>query len=131
MLCSLAGLFRPKCLDAAVSSVAAQTAIQKTKLHQLSPCQLTKMSRRSIPTDFSKLKHPIVCIKHFEEACIIRVDRIIVKGELKEYPRERVKLCENAVPTIFPNAPSYCTKRAPKVKRLGDIEEEQMQQAIR
>lgn len=93
---------------------------------------LRKTWLRNIPTDFSKLKNPVVCIKHFEESCIIRIDRITtLKGELIEYPRKIPKLTENAVPTIFPNTPSYCSKTIPKVKRLADIEDEHLDQAIR
>lgn len=89
-----------------------------------------KIWLRHIPTDFSKLKNPVVCIKHFDESFIVRVDRFVVNGDIKEFPRIRPKLSENAVPTIFPNTPSYCSKSVPKVKRLGDVEEENLQQAI-
>lgn len=86
---------------------------------------------RQIPTDFSKLKNPIVCIKHFDESCIIKVDKVMVRGELKEFDRIIPKLTENAVPTIFPNTPSYCSKSTPKIRRLADVEEDHLETAIR
>ena len=91
---------------------------------------LRKEWLRKIPTDFSKIKNPVVCIKHFEESSIIYVDKVMVKGELKEFPRERLKLIDNAVPTIFPNAPSYLTISTPKVTRLPDVEQKQLEAAI-
>lgn len=93
---------------------------------------LRKTWLRNIPTDFSKLKNPTICIKHFDESCIIRIDRVTtMKGELIEYHRKIPKLTENAMPTIFPNTPSYCSKTIPKVKRLADVEDEHLNQAIR
>jgi hypothetical protein len=56
---------------------------------------------RKIPTDFSKLKRPYVCIKHFEESSIIRTDTMTFHGETKIYPRIIPKLIENAVPVFF------------------------------
>lgn len=109
------------------------TEAEKTSTFSLPKDEnLRKTWLRNIPTDFSKLKNPAVCIKHFEESCIIRIDRITtLKGELIEYPRKIPKLTENAVPTVFPNTPSYCSKTIPKVKRLADIEDEHLDQAIR
>lgn len=79
---------------------------------------------RKIPTDLSRLKNPIVCIKHFPESSVIRVDRVMVNGEPREYPREIPKLVENAVPSIFPNLPSYLSEPSSSVKRLSDREQE-------
>lgn len=85
---------------------------------------------RKIPTDLSKLKHPVICIKHFDESQIIRKDCLVYKGEYKEYPRKIPKLKDDAVPCIFPNVPSYLNVNKPKPKRIGDVEEENMLQAI-
>lgn len=78
---------------------------------------------KKIPNDVSNLKQPVVCIKHFTESSIIRVDRVTVNGEPREYPRVIPKLAKNAVPSIFPNLPS-------SVKRLADKEEETFDSAI-
>lgn len=61
---------------------------------------------RKTPSDFAGLKTPIVCIKHFAECDIIRVDKCIVKGELKEFQRKIPKLKDGALPYIFPNVPN-------------------------
>ena len=34
-------------------------------------------------------------------------------------PRDRLTLTKNAVPTIFPNCPSYLTKTTEKTKRIS------------
>lgn len=79
------------------------------------------------PTDLQHLKNPIICIKHFEENSIIRTDSIIINGELKTYPRQRVKLKDNAVPTIFQNV-SDCSAKTRR--RIIDVEKENMSKAI-
>lgn len=71
---------------------------------------------KSIPNDLSELKHPVICIKHFDESCVSWTDVIYSKGERKEYPRKIPKLAEGAVPTIFPNAPEYLSTDVPSAK---------------
>lgn len=78
---------------------------------------------KKIPNDVSKFKQPVVCIKHFTESSIIRVDRVTVNGEPREYPRVIPKLAKNAVPSIFPDLPS-------SVEKLPDKEEETFDSAI-
>ncbi|XP_023215486.1 zinc finger protein 280C-like isoform X2 [Centruroides sculpturatus] len=56
----------------------------------------------AIPTDFSGLKNPMVCIKHFAECDIIRRESYFVNGELVSYRRRIPKLRTGAVPSIFP-----------------------------
>ncbi|XP_067126752.1 uncharacterized protein [Centruroides vittatus] len=56
----------------------------------------------AIPTDFSGLKNPMVCIKHFAECDIIRRESYFVNGELVLYRRKIPKLRAGAVPSIFP-----------------------------
>lgn len=76
---------------------------------------------KSIPTDLSELKHPVICIKHFDESSVIWTDVIYSKGERKEYPRKIPKLAEGAVPTIFPSAPEYLTANMPSSKASPTI----------
>lgn len=85
---------------------------------------------RKIPTDFSKLKNPGICIKHFPESSITKVDRIIVNGEMKEFERKKPKYIENAVPCVFPNLPSYLSRPESTVCRLAKKEEENLNLAV-
>lgn len=58
----------------------------------------------------------VVCERHFDESFIERTYRHVVNGEVVEIPRDRRSLSDDAVPTVFPDAPKYFTKKAP-VKR--------------
>lgn len=91
---------------------------------------LKKKWLRKIPTDFSKLKKPIICIKHFSEDCIIKTEQFIVDGEIKTFQRSVPKLKPNAVPSIFPNLPQYLTKAGPSCRRLCDAESENFEKAV-
>ena len=42
---------------------------------------------QEIPTDFKRLNDALFCIKHFEKWVIIWEAEILVKGELKKFPR--------------------------------------------
>ncbi|XP_049522524.1 uncharacterized protein LOC125945020 [Dermacentor silvarum] len=58
----------------------------------------------------------VVCERHFDESFIERTYRHVINGEVVEIPRDRPRLSDDAVPTLFPDAPKYFTKKAP-VKR--------------
>ena len=60
---------------------------------------------RRIPANFNNVKKPSVCIKHFEDSCIIKKDSAVIDGVIQECDRLRPKLTKDAVPTIFPNCP--------------------------
>lgn len=45
----------------------------------------------------------------------------MVRGELVEIPREAPQLTKDAVPTLFPDAPKYLTKRAPLKRKERDL----------
>lgn len=77
------------------------------------------------------LKNPRICIKHFEEKCIVRVDKVQVKNEIKEFDRINPKLQEDAIPTIFEGLPSYLSKKSTSVKRLANVEENNLELAIK
>lgn len=85
---------------------------------------------KKIPTDFGKLKNPVICIKHFNEKDIIRKDCVIYKGEYKEYQRKIPKLKDGSVPCIFSNLPSYLSTPKTSCQRLCDVEDKNMQKAI-
>ncbi|KAM7301545.1 uncharacterized protein ISCGN_017064 [Ixodes scapularis] len=53
-----------------------------------------------------------VCERHFEEHFIDRTFRHIIGGEIVEMPRDRPQLKSDAIPTVFPDAPKYFTKKA-------------------
>ncbi|XP_023239249.1 uncharacterized protein LOC111637882 isoform X3 [Centruroides sculpturatus] len=84
---------------------------------------------QKIPTDLSGLKNPIICIKHFDESSIIRIDKCLVKGQLKEFPRKIPKLKEGAIPTIFPNISNYLSSEKNTCKRLEDVGERNLREA--
>ena len=58
---------------------------------------------RKIPTDFSKVSKPIICIKHFPDSSVIRTEQ--VDGEIKTFARSYPKLKPDAVSSIFSNLP--------------------------
>lgn len=86
---------------------------------------------RKIPTDLSKLKHPIICVKHFREEDVILTDTVPVKGVLKTFPRKLPKLKEGSLPCIFPNAPHYLSTTQRTSRRLIDAENESVEAAIK
>lgn len=92
---------------------------------------LRKKWLRRIPTDFSGIKNPYVCIKHFDESSIIRSDKCTVRGEVLDVPRKIPKLREGSVPTIFQNAPRYLSTTSKVPRRLGDVEASQMEAALK
>lgn len=89
-----------------------------------------KIWLRKIPTDLNNIKNPVVCIKHFPDDLIIRTDKVIVQGEMKEFPRKIPKLKEGAFPCIFPNLPKYLSDTADRSKRLVDVEQSNFDKAI-
>ncbi|CAA3004613.1 THAP domain-containing 9 [Olea europaea subsp. europaea] len=53
-----------------------------------------------------------VCSQHFRDEFLIKEDRYLINGERVCLPRLKWTLKSGAVPTIFPNLPSYLTKPA-------------------
>lgn len=58
----------------------------------------------------------VVCERHFQLKYIERNFRHVINGERVEFPRDRPQLSDDAIPTVFPDAPKYFTKKTP-VKR--------------
>nr|CAI5868527.1 unnamed protein product [Callosobruchus analis] len=59
---------------------------------------------------FVPTQNTVVCSKHFLESEIITVDTITrPDGSILTCPRKIPKLQPTAIPTIFPNQPSYMT----------------------
>lgn len=86
------------------------------KFPKTNPDKLAKW-KKSIPRDFEITNHSVVCIKHFAECHIIREDRRIrPDGSELVVKRGKLGLTDDAVPSIFPNLPSYLEKKLP-IKR--------------
>ncbi|XP_065304930.1 uncharacterized protein [Dermacentor albipictus] len=63
----------------------------------------------------------VVCSRHFDERYIQRTFKHVINGDVVELERERPALTDDAVPTIFPDAPSYLTKPVPKKRKERDL----------
>ncbi|KAG0428705.1 hypothetical protein HPB47_024323 [Ixodes persulcatus] len=63
----------------------------------------------------------VVCSRHFDERYIEKTFMHVINGELVELDRERPVLTDDAVPTIFPNAPSYLTRPVPKKRKERNL----------
>lgn len=63
----------------------------------------------------------VVCEKHFSEQFIIRIDTVRRDdGTILSVPRGHPKLTADAVPTLFPNTPSYLSSEPPKKRKAPD-----------
>ncbi|XP_077520726.1 uncharacterized protein LOC144132290 [Amblyomma americanum] len=62
-------------------------------------------------------KSSVLCELHFDERFIVRDYTHIVNGEVVKIPRGRPCLSDDAVPTLFPNTPSYLSKRLPPKRK--------------
>ncbi|KAH7974388.1 hypothetical protein HPB49_014856 [Dermacentor silvarum] len=63
----------------------------------------------------------VVSERHFEATFIQRTYRHVNNGEMVEIPRDRPLLREDAVPTIFPDAPKYLTTKTPTRRKEGNL----------
>ena len=64
-----------------------------------------------------------MCELHFAEKVIIKYDEFVINGNTERIMRERFKLKDGAIPTIFPNYPSYLnettkTRKSPLKRKL-------------
>ena len=88
-----------------------------------------KLWLRKIPRDFNPTKNNGVCILHFEEKFIVRVDEVKRDdGSILRVPRERLKLTNDAYPTIFPNCPKYLSEQTPAKRKRPEQRWEELQQ---
>ncbi|KAK3907771.1 Transposable element P transposase [Frankliniella fusca] len=74
--------------------------------------------RKKIPVPPEKvhLKSP-VCEVHFEKQFIIDKHTINIGNVVIEEKRKKKALTPDAVPTIFPNCPKYCSVKVPKKRK--------------
>lgn len=77
---------------------------------------------RNIPKNTRPFdKACVVCERHFDERFIERSFRTKIGSEIVEMPRERPLLSKDAIPTIFPEAPKYYTKKLPKKRKERNL----------
>jgi hypothetical protein len=71
---------------------------------------------KAIPRDdFTPSSSSVVCQLHFHSTDIVRYDKQLQPdGSTKELLLNKPRLKDNAIPSIFPNLPSYLTKLKPK-----------------
>lgn len=87
----------------------------------LDPKRLEAWSRNIRRKDRTLDHTCVVCDRHFDERFIERTFRTTIKGEVVEIPRDRVRLSNDAIPTIFPEAPKYFTKSLPKKRKERNL----------
>lgn len=84
---------------------------------------------RAIPRprkDYEDNKH-MVCIRHFREVDIERTHQYFYGLRTVTVIQDRVALVKkDAVPSIFPNCPSYLSESNSKPKRLSKDDKEQL-----
>jgi hypothetical protein len=73
---------------------------------------------QKIPRDGQLTSKHYICDIHFEEHFITKSFETAVGGQSVAVLRERWRLTSDAVPTIFPNIPSYLSKRIIKRRTL-------------
>lgn len=63
----------------------------------------------------------VVCSRHFDERYIQRTFKHVINGEVVELERKRPVLTDDAVLTIFPDAPLYFTKHVRKRRKERNL----------
>ncbi|KAH7957404.1 hypothetical protein HPB52_018565 [Rhipicephalus sanguineus] len=72
----------------------------------------SKAWERLIPrADKSLEKNCVVCEAHLDERFIVRTYKHVINGETVQIRRDRPCLTPDAIRTVFPNVPSYLTKK--------------------
>ncbi|KAH8032040.1 hypothetical protein HPB51_022788 [Rhipicephalus microplus] len=83
----------------------------------IEPARLAAWSRKIRRKDRPLSHESVICDRHFDERFIERTFRMKINGEIVEIPRDRPQLTRDAIPTIFPEAPKYHTKKPPKKRK--------------
>lgn len=63
----------------------------------------------------------VVCSRHFDECYIQRTFKRVINGENVEFERERPPLADEAVATVFLDAPAYLTKPVINKRKVRNI----------
>ncbi|KAH8024529.1 hypothetical protein HPB51_025218 [Rhipicephalus microplus] len=56
----------------------------------------------------------LLCELHFDEQYLVRFFTHTINGETVRIPRDRPKLTDNAIPTVYLNVPAYLSKKPPQ-----------------
>jgi len=90
-----------------------------------------QQSLRRIPrANLNVTKRTVICQRHFEKRFVMTEDKIVVNGVETVIPRERPRLTDDAVPTIFHNVPGYLSTPLPPKRRTPDDRHQEMQQRL-
>lgn len=108
--------FAPHCTSGYVSS---RKAGQRVTLFSVpKDPERFETWRRAVPRADNPLdENSALCKLHFDEQCIGRNFTHVINGATVKIPRDRPALNSDAVPTIYPNAPSYLSKKAPQKRQ--------------
>ncbi|KAH9366054.1 hypothetical protein HPB48_022004 [Haemaphysalis longicornis] len=66
----------------------------------------------------------VVCERHFEEQYVEKTYRHVVGGKAVEILRDRPHPKEEAIPTVFPDAPKYFTRKARTKRKERNLREQ-------
>ncbi|XP_023209354.1 uncharacterized protein LOC111612380 isoform X2 [Centruroides sculpturatus] len=58
---------------------------------------------QGVKTDFSKLKNPVVCLRHFDESLILRYETVLINDKERKFCKKIPVLKAGAAPTILPD----------------------------
>ncbi|KAH8010170.1 hypothetical protein HPB51_025605 [Rhipicephalus microplus] len=74
-----------------------------------------KVWQRAVPRADKPLEATsVLCELHFDEQYLVRFFTHTINGETVRIPRDRPKLTDNAIPTVYPNVPAYLSKKPPQ-----------------
>lgn len=74
-----------------------------------------KAWQRAVPRADKPLEATsVLCELHFDEQYLVRFFTHTINGETVRIPRDRPKLTDNAIPTVYPNVPAYLSKKPPQ-----------------
>ncbi|KAH6931219.1 hypothetical protein HPB50_022953 [Hyalomma asiaticum] len=105
--------FAPGCSTGYVS--ARKAGVKRSVFTVPNDEDRLKAWQRSVPRGDKLLdRSAVLCELHFEQRFIVRDYTHIVNGEVVKIPRGRPCLTDDAIPSIFPNTPSYLSKKLPQ-----------------
>jgi len=117
-------------------SVIAQLALERCK--QVVDMTFKCATCGSAMTDLAKPSIQLVCNnmgvceRHFDVRFIIR-DRVFRRSDGSTFtsPRDAPTLSDDAVPTLFPNTPSYLSSVPPPKRRNPDNRREELSEIVK
>ena len=86
---------------------------------------------RLIPrANLNVTKRTVVCQRHFEKRFVLTEDKVLVNGVETVITRQRPRLTDDAVPTIFHNIPGYLSTPLPPKRKTPDDRHQELQQRL-